>query len=206
MLKRHDMNAIKIEIHTENGHQHDFVQDDERRLAEIRQQLESTRIFNQRVLIFASEYSVTNLQMSTVEMLRYHLPHDESERIMGEQDDLLEIDEATFHTDYASLTREEKLAGREAEPGLRLTSYIELTLFSGKRIFIRLNAVKKPSSEGRVFFTHLFERPAMVFRLRDKGVGLINPHKISSIKVYPGPGDDVLPRNTLYAHDTADSK
>ena len=202
---REDMSAIKIEIFTDNGHCHQFEQRDESRMDQICQQIESTRIFNQKVLIFASEYSVTNIQGSAIEMVRCNFPNESISGLMRGDDDIHLISEDDFRKTYASLSPEAKIEGRNVEPGARFTSYLEVTLFSGKRLFMRLSALKKPSSEGRVFFTHLFERPAMVFQLDNGGVGLINPHKVSAIKVYPGPGKDVLPNNAFHAHDTADN-
>lgn len=198
------MNAIKIEIFTDNGHCHQFEQQDDSRMDQICQQIESSRIFNQKVLIFASEFSVTNIQGAAIEMVRCNFPIGSVNGLVSGEEELRLITEEDFRKTYASLSQEAKLEARNVEPGARVTSYLEVNLFSGKRLYMRLNAVKKPSSEGRVFFTHLFDRPAMIFRLENDGVGLINPHKVSAIKVYPGPGKDVLPNNALYAHDVAD--
>ena len=191
------MSRATIEVHTDNGNCLKYTHGNPDKWSELSETLRSPRLFAQKTLILASSANVANIQTASIELIRFRttgdaeLPPDESKA------DIVEISKETFESEYGSLTEEEKLAPRFANPGDFMTSYLEIHTEGGLELYVRLHVEKKSSQEGRVFFAHLFDRPTMEFRLENGGFGIIRPVKVTSQITYPGPGPDVLPGNSL---------
>lgn len=191
------MTDAKLEIFTDNGSCLTFPVEDASKIDALIQYLKSPRLFTQKTLILASKFSVANIQTQTIEMIRFHLPPEGTVEPDENSEDVIEISKEAFETEYHPLPEEEKLAARYAAPGNLMTTYVEIHTEGGREVYLQLHVKKRSSQEGRVFFTHLFDRPTMEFRLENGGFGIIKPAKVTSQITYPGPGTDVLPGNTL---------
>ena len=191
------MSRAIIEIYTDNGKLLKYTHGNPDGWSEIADALRSPRLFSQKTLILASSVNVANIQTASIELIRFRttgdaeLPPDES------QPDIVEISKEAFEKEYGSLTEEEKLAPRFANPGDFMTSYLEILTEGGQEVYVRLHVEKKSTQEGRMFFAHLFDRPTMEFRLENGGFGIIRPSKVTSQVTFPGPGPDVLPGTAL---------
>ena len=111
----------------------------------------------------------------------------------------MEVTQEEFEKEFGDMAPEERVAARYASAGETILVFLQLNLLSGRKIFLKLQVPKKSGPEGKIFFTHLFDNPALMFSLKGGGKGIVNPKKITSMINYPGPGEDVLPGTTLYA-------
>lgn len=191
------MSKATIEIFTDNGKSLTLDVSEPERIEKIAAQLRSPRLFTQPALIFASHLSVANVQSQNVELIRFLNPDDGSVEPDETKEDIVEISRDAFLTEYGQLPDEEKVAAREANAGDFMTTYLEIHSEGGLEFYLRLHVKKKSSQEGRVFFTHLFDRPTMEFRLEEGGFGILKPGKVALQVTYPGPGNDVLPGNAF---------
>ena len=191
------MSKATIEIYTDNGKSLTLDLSEPARVEQIAAQLRSPRLFIQPALIFASQLSVANVQSQNIELIRFLCPDDGTVEPDETHEDIVEISRDTFLTEYGQLPDEEKITAREANAGDFMTTYLEIHTEGGLEFYLRLHVKKKSSQEGRVFFTHLFDRPTMEFRLEEGGFGIVKPGKIAMQITYPGPGIDVLPGNAF---------
>lgn len=193
------MSLLSFDICTVNGDRLEYTCDDEAQAARILSQLNSPRVFSAKTIILASEFNVANMPGDSVEMisLRSISPENFGLDVMDGQ--LMEVSEEEFKVEYIDVSPEEKLAARHADPGETILIFLKLNFISGSHIYLKLQVPKKTGPEGKIFFTHLFDHPSIMFSLKGGGKGIANPRKLASIINYPGPGDDVLPETTLHA-------
>lgn len=191
------MSKATVEIFTDNGNCITFTQSDSSQLESLAENLRSPRLLSQPSLIFASRFSVASVQCQRIELIRYRTPEEGHIEPDESKEDIVEITRETFLQEYGQLTDEEKLVARNASAGDFITTYLQIRTEGGQEVYLRLHSQKKSSQEGRVFFTHLFNRPTMEFRIEEGGFGIIKPGKVASQITYPGPGVDVLPGNTF---------
>ncbi len=193
------MSLLSFDIFTSSGDCLQFQSDDEAQIARILSQLNNNRVFSLKTLIISSEFSVTNIPGEKVEAIRLTSPTPEAFGLDDLDGQLMEITREEFEQEYTAMEPEERVAARHAVSGEIILVFLKLNLQSGRSFFLKLQVPKKSGPEGRIFFTHLFDNPAIMFSPRGGGKGFVNPRRLASLVNFPGPGQDVLPGTTLYA-------
>lgn len=193
------MSILSLDIYTVNGDRLQYSCDDEEQVAKILHQLHGPRVFSNKAIILASEFSVTNIPGETIEAISLSSISPETHGLDDLDGQIIEISQEDFEKEYAELSPEERLAARNASPGETILIYLQLNLLSGRKFFLKLQVPKKPGHEGKIFFTHLFDNPSIMFS-SENGKTIVNPKRLASMVNFPGPGDDVLPGTTLYAN------
>jgi len=193
------MSLLSYDIYTENGDCLEFSSDSAAHVARTLNQLHSQRVFSAKTLIFSTEFSVINIQGESVEYISLRSSSPDEHGLNDLEDQLMEITQEEFEKEFGDMAPEERVAARHANAGETILVFLQLNLLSGRKIFLKLQVPKKSGPEGKIFFAHLFDNPALMFSLKDGGKGIVNPKKITSMINYPGPGKDVLPETTIYA-------
>ena len=171
--------VLTLDIRTEDGAQTRFVQPDEVSVRRTLRQLVSPQLFAPPLLTLASEQSTSGIPTRTIDMILAHtaaplppLP------LPGGWVDAVEVtDEALFH-----------LGAMEASAAAdgKHVMLAEVHTLGDWMIRLKLETIIPASvQEERHLWDHFLDLPAIPFRLKEGGLGIINPANIVRATVCP---------------------
>jgi hypothetical protein len=170
---------LTLDLRTEDGAQTRFVQTDEASVKRTLRQLVSPKLFGPPLLTLASEHSTSGIPTRTLDMILAHtaappppLP------LPGGWVDAVEVtDEALIH--FGALE-----ASAAAEN--KHVMLAEVHTLGDWMIRLKLETILPASiQEERHLWNHFLELPAIPFRLKAGGIGVINPANIVRATVCP---------------------
>lgn len=170
---------LNLDIRTEDGAQTRFVQTDEASVKRTLRQLVSPQLFGPPLLTLASEHSTSGIPTRTIDMILAHtaaslppLP------LPGGWVDALEV------TDEA-LSQLGAL-GASAAAENKHVMLAEVHTLGDWMIRVKLETILPATiQEERHLWNHFLDLPAIPFRLKAGGIGVINPANIVRATVSP---------------------
>ena len=171
--------VLTLDIRTEDGAQTRFVQPDEVSVKRTLRQLVSPQLFAPPLLTLASEQSTSGIPTRTIDMILAHTPAPLPPLpLPGGWVDAVEVtDEALIH-----------LGAMEASAAAdgKHVMLAEVHTLGDWMIRLKLETIIPASvQEERHLWDHFLDLPAIPFRLKEGGLGIINPANIVRATVCP---------------------
>jgi len=186
-----DTSFLEIRIHPSNGGIQRFPQYDPQAIQQTLDRIQPERLFAQREIILATDYSQTVYPASAIARLDLVMDGFPAWPFHRNVADIIEITQSEFARGFAS-----HLPRVEADGTTRVFSEMELT--NGQRLFreVRLKpsranteAEQETLPDDQALFLHqLLSRHGLWCRLRGGGAVLINPAHLVRMTFYRGPG------------------
>jgi hypothetical protein len=184
---------LTLDICAEDGSRTRFYQNDENLVRKTLQQLLSPRLFNQPLLVLASEHSVSAIPSRTIDLILAHTSSPPLLPLLPGCLDIVEVNGDGFPEMAAA-------QDSPAEKG-KAISLVEIHTVGDWMIRLKLETAGRATvQEQRQLLAHFPELPVIPFRLAACGVGFFNPPKISRATVYPpleGIVETALPADLL---------
>jgi hypothetical protein len=169
---------LTLDICSENGSRTRFHQND-RHIAEMTlRQLVTPRLFNSPLLALASQHSISAIPTRTIDMILAHTASPPPLPLPSGWVDAVEVnDNALLH-----LSDLEALAAAENKHVM----LVEIHTLGDWMIRLKVETfVPDTIHEKRHLWNHLLDMPALPFRLKESGIGAINPANIVRATVCP---------------------
>ncbi len=184
---------LTIDICTEDGSRTRFVQIDQASAEATLRQLISPRLFTPPLLTLASEQSTSAIPTRTIDMILAHAASPPALPLPSGWVDAVEVtDEA-----LVELGAWETLAAAEGKHVM----LAEVHTSGDWMIRLKLETIVTASvHEERHLWNHFLDLPAIPFRLKAGGIGVINPANIVRATVCPrveGAAETALPANLI---------
>ena len=169
---------LTLDICTEDGSRTRFHQNDPQIAEATLRQLVTSRLFNPPLLTLASEHSISAIPTRTIDMILAHTASPPPLPLPSGWVDAVEVnDEALLH-----------LAVWEAAAAAENKSVmlVEIHTLGDWMIRLKLETIVPATiQEKRHLWNHLLDLPAIPFRLKEGGIGAINPANIVRATVCP---------------------
>jgi len=190
---------LEIRIHGANGSVKTFVQDDQSLASHILDGLHPARMFAARKITIAGEYSLTAFVASKVTRIDFVSDEFACWSFASEVSDLVELSEDEFHqrlhkNGSAQMERREK----PQTPGDFAVRFLHVEMLGAQHVFQAIEIVVELPAERLNRIRFLLSAPAVHFRLRQGGVGVLNLANMVRFTTYPGP--DRTPADAWPAH------
>jgi len=190
---------LEIRIHGANGSVKTFVQDDQSLASHILDGLHPARMFVTGKITIAGEYSLTAFVASKVTRIDFVSDEFACWSFPSEVSDLVELSEDEFHqrlhkNGLAQMEKREK----PQTPGDFAVRFLHVEMLGGQHIFLAIEFVVELPAERLNKIHFLLLAPALHFRLRQGGVGVLNLANMVRFTTYPGP--DRTPADAWPAH------
>jgi hypothetical protein len=190
---------MQILIHTQGGSVETFFQDNPALAARIFEGIQSTKVFNGKIITIAGDYSLTSFvasRVNRVDLIAEDLP---PWKYPPDILDVVELSEDEFR-ERSHLNDPARLGQRRRskQTGEFTTGFVEVEMTGGIRIFLAVE-IKVPFEAERLPRLHmLFSAPAVHFRLPQGGASILNLKNLVRVSFNPGP--DVTPVDAWPAH------
>ena len=184
---------LTLEICTEDGSRTRFHQNDQQIAETTLRQLVSPRLFSPPLLTLASEHSISAIPTRTIDMIMAHTASPPPLPLPSGWVDVVEVnDDALIH-----LADLEALAAAENKHVM----LAEIHTLGDWMIRLKLETIiPETLQEKRHLWNHLLDLPAIPFRLKEGGIGAINPANIVRATLCPpidGVADTALSADLL---------
>jgi hypothetical protein len=169
---------LTLDIFTEDGSRTRFHQNDGQIAERTLRQLVSPRLFSPPLLTLASEHSISAIPTRTIDMIWARTGSPPVLPLPGGWVDAVEVnDDALIH-----LADLEALAAAENKHVM----LAEIHTVGDWMIRLKLETIiTETVQEKRQLWNHLLDLPAIPFRLKEGGIGAINPANIVRATVCP---------------------
>ncbi len=169
---------LTLDICTEDGSRTRFHQKDQQIAETTLRQLVTPRLFTPPLLTLASEHSVSAIPTRTIDMILAHTASPPLLPLPSGWVDMVEVtDEA-----LVNLAELEALAAAENKHVM----LVEIHTLGDWMIRLKLETILPETiQEKRHLWNHLLDLPAIPFRLKEGGIGAINPANIVRATVCP---------------------
>jgi len=179
---------LEIRIHGASGSVKTFVQDDQTLAARILDGLHPARLFATGKITIAGEYSLTAFVASRVARVDFNSEEFACWEFPPDISDVVELSEAEFHqrlhqNGSAQLEKREK----PQTPGDFAVRFLHVEMLGGQQVFLAIEFVIELPAERLNKIHFLLSAPAVHFRLRQGGVGVLNLANMVRFTTYPGP-------------------
>jgi len=193
---------LEIRIHGASGSVKSFVQDDKTLASRILDGLHPARLFSSGKITIAGEYSLTAYVASQVTQIDFISEAFACWEFPPDISDMVELSEEEFHQrlHQNGQTQMEKRT-KPQTTGDFAVRFLHVEMLGGQQIFLAIEIVVGLPAErlNRIHF--LLSAPAVHFRLRQGGVGVLNLANMVRFTAYPGP--DRTPADAWPAHHAA---
>ena len=193
---------MEIQIHGASGAVETFVQDDKALASNILDGLHPSRLFVTGKITIAGEYSLTVFVVAKVTRIDFVSEDFTCWEFPQDISDVVELSEEEFHqrlhqNGSAQMEKREK----PQMPGDFALRFLHVEMLGGQQVFLAVEIVVELPAErlNRIHF--LLSAPALHFRLRHGGAGVINLANMVRFTTYPGP--DRIPADAWLAHHAA---
>jgi hypothetical protein len=169
---------LTLDICTEDGARARFFQNDPDRINKTLRQLVTPRLFNPPLLTLASEHSISAIPTRTIDMILAHTASPPPLPLPSGWVDVVEVNDETL----VNLADLEALAAAENKHVM----LVEIHTLGDWMIRLKLETILPETvQEKRHLWNHLLDLPAIPFRLKEGGIGAINPANIVRATVCP---------------------
>ncbi len=188
---------LTVELRSADGTSTEFYQADEERIQETLRLLAAPRLLSQPHLVLVSEHDASIIPCRGIDMIlaRTSAPTPLTFPLSLPSGllDIIEMPEDSPDNDPVAL---EDHHDQETDRARPLTSRVEIHTLGGWAVTLKAVAMARGSAhDERQLFAHLLNVPAIPFRLKEGGFGLINPTNITRVSAWPKP--DALPGTAL---------
>ena len=190
---------LEIRIQGASGSVKTFVQEDQSLASRILEGLHPARLFTAGKITIAGEYSLTAFVASKITRIDFISEEFACWEFPPEVSDLVELSEDEFHqrlrqNGSAQMEKREK----PQAPGDYAVRFLNVEMLGGQQIFLAIEIIVELPAErlNRIHF--LLSSPALYFRLRQGGNGILNLANMVRFTTYPGP--DRTPADAWPAH------
>jgi hypothetical protein len=169
---------LTLDICTEDGSRTRFHQNDPQIGETTLRQLVTPRLFNPPLLTLASEHSISAIPTRSIDMILAHTASPPPLPLPSGWVDAVEVgDEALLHlADWVASAAAEN----------KNVMLVEIHTLGDWMIRLKLETfVPATIQEKRHLWNHLLDLPAIPFRLKEGGIGAINPANIVRATVCP---------------------
>ena len=169
---------LTMDICTEDGSRTRFHQNDQQIAETTLRQLVTPRLFNPPLLTLASEHSISAIPTRTIDMILAHTASPPPLPLPSGWVDVVEVNDETL----VNLAELEALAAAENKHVM----LVEIHTVGDWMIRLKLETILPETvQEKRHLWNHLLDLPAIPFRLKEGGIGAINPANIVRATVCP---------------------
>ena len=190
---------LEIRIQGANGSVKTFVQEDQSLASRILDGLHPARLFTTGKITIAGDYSLTAFVASKITRIDFISEEFACWEFPPEVSDLVELSEDEFHHQLrqngsAQMEKREK----PQTPGDFALRFLHVEMLGGQQIFLAIEFVVELPAERLNKIHFLLSAPALQFRLRQGGSGVLNLANMVRFTTYPGP--DRAPADAWPAH------
>jgi hypothetical protein len=169
---------LTMDICTEDGSRTRFHQNDQQIAETTLRQLVTPRLFNPPLLTLASEHSISAIPTRTIDMILAHTASPPPLPLPSGWVDVVEVNDETL----VNLAELEALVAAENKHVM----LVEIHTVGDWMIRLKLETILPETvQEKRHLWNHLLDLPAIPFRLKEGGIGAINPANIVRATVCP---------------------
>ena len=169
---------LTLDICTEDGSRARFYQNDEQVAEKTLRQLVTPRLFTPPLLTLASEHSISAIPTRTIDMILAHTESPPPLPLPSGWVDVVEVNDE----ELVNLADLEALAAAENKHVM----LAEIHTLGDWMIRLKLETIiPETVQEKRHLWNHLLDLPAIPFRLKEGGIGAINPANIVRATVCP---------------------
>jgi len=188
---------LTVELRSADGTCAEFYQADEEGIRETLRLLAAPRLLSQPHLVLASEQGASMIPCRGIDMILARTSARTPLMFpLSLPSGLLDIIEMPEDCPDDNLAATEDHHDREPGRARPLTSRVEIHTFGGWVVTLKAVAMARGNvQDERQLFAHLLKVPAIPFRLKEGGLGLINPGNITRVSAWPKP--DALPGTAL---------
>ncbi|HUA68635.1 MAG TPA: hypothetical protein VMA13_08810 [Candidatus Saccharimonadales bacterium] len=190
---------LEIRIQGANGSVKTFVQEEQSMVSRIIDGLHPARLFTTGKITIAGDYSLTAFVASKISRIDFISEEFACWEFPPEVSDLVELSEDEFHqrlrqNGSAQMEKREK----PQTPGDFAMRFLHVEMLGGQQIFLAIEFVVELPADRLNKIHFLLSAPALHFRLRRGGVGVLNLANMVRFTTYPGP--DRTPADAWPAH------
>ena len=169
---------LTLDIFTEDGSRTRFHQPDEHIAEKTLRQLVSPRLFSPPLLTLASEHSISAIPSRTIDMIWARTASPPVLPLPSGWVDAVEVNDEAL----VNLADLEALAAADNKHVM----LVEIHTVGDWMIRLKLETIiTETVQEKRQLWNHLLDLPAIPFRLKEGGIGAINPANIVRATVCP---------------------
>ena len=169
---------LTLDICTEDGSRTRFHQNDPQIAEATLRQLVTPRLFNPPLLTLAPEHSISAIPTRTIDMILAHTASPPPLPLPSGWVDVAEVNDEAL----VNLADLEALAAAENKHVM----LVEIHTLGDWMIRLKLETIfPETIQEKRHLWNHLLDLPAIPFRLKEGGIGAINPANIVRATVCP---------------------
>lgn len=186
---------LTVELRSADGTSTEYYQADAERIRKTLDLLSTPRLLTQPQLVLASDHGVNVVPVRGIDMILARMPAQSAPILpLMFPAGLLDITEAG---EYA--LDDDFFRGHcqdDSQPPVPLVSRVEVHTLGGWKVALKiLIATGGTLHDQRQWFAHFMKQPVVTFRLRDGGVGLINPGNVTRVSAFPTP--EGVPETTI---------
>jgi hypothetical protein len=199
---KNNQSWLEIRIHCISGSVKTFQQNDESLASHILDGLQPARLFATGKITIAGEYSLTVFVASKI--TRVDFISDEFARWDFSQDvyDVVELSEDEFQRRlHQNGSAQMEKRDKPQTPGDFEVRLLHVEMLGGQQIFLAVEIVVELPAERLNKIHYLLSAPALHFRLRQGGTGVLNLANMVRFTACPGPGR--TPADAWPAHRAA---
>jgi hypothetical protein len=181
---------LTLELRSADGTSTEFYQADEERVREALRLLAAPRLFAQPHLLLTSQHGASMIPCRGIDMIlartSAQLPVTFPLTLPAGRLDVIE----TTPEDWRDNNSAAAEALQDLDPGRArtLTSRVEIHTLGGWLVTLKVVVTARGAvQDERQLFAHLLNVPAIPFRLKQGGFGLINPANITRVSAWPKP-------------------
>lgn len=180
---------LEIHVHLEDGRVTKFEQNDPLLAQKLLDNLQPTRLFAQKILLFGSTDSLNAFQLTQVVRIDLIASNVPDYPFYNGVLDIQQITPDEFKQRYHPQTFVALRQAAQDSPGEPITVFSEMELVNGERVFMQVCVKleeRLPLEQG-IFVSQLFSAHGLHGRRRDGGILIINPANIVRFTLYPAP-------------------
>ena len=179
---------MEIRIHTQGGSVESFFQDDPTLAARILKGIHPAKMFTGDIITIAGDYSLTTFDASKVTRVDFITEDFASWKHPGDILDVVELSEDEFR-ERSHLNDPSRLEPRRSpkQTGEFAVVFVDVEMTGGTRIFLCAKIRVGLPAERLPLLRTLFCAAAVHFRLRQRGVGILNLKNLIRFTFNPGP-------------------
>jgi len=190
---------LEIQIHGASGSDKTFVQDDKALASRILDGLHPARLFATGKITIAGECSLTAFVTSQVTRIDFISETFVCWEFPEGVSDMVEMSEEEFHQRlYKNGMEQMEKREKPQTPGDFTMRFLHVEMLGGQQIFLAIEFVVELPAERLNKIHFLLSAPALHFRLRQGGIGVLNLANMVRFTTYPGP--DRTPADAWPAH------
>ena len=186
---------LTVEVRSADGTSTEYYQANEERIKKTLRLLSAPRLLTQPQLVLASDHGVNVVPSRGIDMILVRTSAQSAPILPlilpAGLINITEVGEDMPAGDFGG----EQYEG-DAQPPVPLVSRVEVHTLGGWAVALKILVTTGSTlHDQRQWFAHLLDQPVVTFRLRDDGVGLINPNNVTRVSARPTP--DGVPETTL---------